>query len=298
MTDVMSKLSAGVERPGRLGDPNRSLRDDPRADPRMVAAFATLGAEGHPEPTPVTADDPFEAQLEHAAVAEVGFEGLMAAMVEGVPPVAGVTSQTTTITGPAGDELHLYVHRPADVDGPLPCIYHVHGGGMVLIRAANAVYQRLRDELAASGLVVVGVEFRNGGGALGNHPYPAGLEDCAAGLRWVSDHLDELGGSHVVVMGESGGANLALALTHKAKQEGWFDVISGVYAQCPYISNEWADPPAPAGLARRERRLLHRSGLHARAVERVRPRWCARRRADVLAAAGHRRTTWPGCRLT
>ena len=95
---------------------------------------------------------------------------------------------------------------------------------------AEDVDQRLRDELAASGLVVVGVEFRNGGGALGNHPFPAGLEDCAAGLRWVADHLGELGASHVVVMGESGGANLALALTHKAKREGWLDVIAGVYA--------------------------------------------------------------------
>jgi len=241
--DVTSR-AAGVDRPGRLGDPNRSLRDDPRADPRMVAAFAALGAEGHPEATPVTADSPLEAQLEYAAAAEQGFEGLMAALVAGVPPVAGVTSETVTITGPDGDELKLYVHRPTGASGPLPCIYHVHGGGMVLIRASNDVYQRLRDELAASGLVVVGVEFRNGGGVLGNHPFPAGLEDCAAWLRWTADHLDELGASHVVVMGESGGANLSLALTHKAKREGWLDVIKGVYAQCPYISNEWADPPA------------------------------------------------------
>jgi len=241
-TDVSTTVE--VERPGRLGDPNRSLRDDPRADPRMVAAFAALGAEGHPAPTPVTADSPLTDQLEYAAAAEAGFEALMEALVAGVPPVAGVTSQTTTITGPAGNELHLYVHRPDHVEGPVPCIYHVHGGGMVLIRASNPVYQRLRDELAASGMVVVGVEFRNGGGLLGNHPYPAGLEDCAAGLRWVAEHLDELGASHIVVMGESGGANLSLALTHKAKREGWLDLIAGVYAQCPYISNEWADPPA------------------------------------------------------
>ena len=52
---------------------------------------------------------------------------------------------------------------------------------MVLLEAAGATYGRWRDELAATGLVVVGVEFRNGGGKHGPYPYPAGLNDCAAG---------------------------------------------------------------------------------------------------------------------
>ena len=52
---------------------------------------------------------------------------------------------------------------------------------MVLLEAAGATYGRWRDELAATGLVVVGVEFRNGGGKHGPHPFPAGLNDCAVG---------------------------------------------------------------------------------------------------------------------
>ena len=32
--------------PGRLGDPARLMKTDPRADPRMVAVLATIGLDG------------------------------------------------------------------------------------------------------------------------------------------------------------------------------------------------------------------------------------------------------------
>jgi acetyl esterase/lipase len=115
-------------------------------------------------------------------------------------------------------------------------VLHIHGGGMVILEAANEGYARWRDELAATGLVVVGVEFRNGGGKLGPHPFPAGLNDCSSALQWVNDNKARLGISKVVVSGESGGGNLTLATTLKAKRDGQIGFIDGVYAQCPYIS--------------------------------------------------------------
>ena len=93
-------------------------------------------------------------------------------------------------------------------------------------------------------MVVVGVEFRNAGGKLGAHPYPAGLDDCAAAVRWVHAQRDQLGIASLVVAGESGGGNLTLAVTHRARREGWLDIIDGVYAQCPFISGLWGGPPA------------------------------------------------------
>jgi acetyl esterase/lipase len=242
---IEASIPAGiVGPPGRLGDPSKTLRTEPRADPRMVAALAEVGLDGHPEPIPVSLSSSLSEQLEYCNAAEEGFEGLFAALVDGVPPVRGVTSEKITITGSEGNAINLFVHRPRVSTGELPCIYHVHGGGMALLEAAGPGYARWRDELAATGLVVVGVEFRNAAGRLGPHPYPAGLNDCASGLRWAAAHLGALGTSHIVVSGESGGGNLSLALTHKAKREGWLSEISGVYALCPYISNEWAEPPA------------------------------------------------------
>jgi acetyl esterase/lipase len=231
--------------PGRLGDPSRSLKDDPRADPRLVAALAVFGLDGPGEPATVSVSSTLAEMRQWCDESEVGFEAMFAALMEGLPAIAGVTRETVTIPGQGGHEISLYVHKPESPAGALPCVYHVHGGGMVLLEAAGPCYQRWRDELAATGLVVVGVEYRNGAGKLGPHPFPAGLQDCADGLRWVAGHLGDLGASHVVVSGESGGANLSLALAHKAKREGWLDVIRGVYAQCPYIAGgDWAELPA------------------------------------------------------
>ena len=44
-----------------------------------------------------------------------------------------------------------------------------------------------------------------------------------------------------MVSGESGGGNLSLAVSLKAKKNGKLKQIDGVYAMCPYISNAWAD---------------------------------------------------------
>ena len=174
--------------------------------------------------------------------------------------MAGVTSETITIPGPDGNEIRLYVHRPTGVTGPLPGIYQVHGGGMVMLAGGGPLYSRWRDALAAAGAVVVGVEYRNGAGALGPHPFPAGLDDCAAGLRWMAAHLGELGASNVVVTGDSGGAGIALGLTIKAGREGWAGEIAGVFAQCPYIVGSWATAPAElASLRENDGYWLNRS---------------------------------------
>jgi acetyl esterase/lipase len=114
---------------------------------------------------------------------------------------------------------------------------------MVLMSAADPGAIRWRDSLAATGMVVIGVEFRNGGGRLGNHPFPAGLNDCASAVQWADANRQSLGISTIVMCGESGGGNLALATTLKAKRESWLHRIDGVYAMCPYISGLYADPP-------------------------------------------------------
>ena len=162
--------------PGRLGTPALTLRDDPRADPRMIAAMVPFGLDAPPEPAPVSGDSAIEDLLEYVAAAEEGFEALFGAVVAGLPEVAGVERSVEVIRGLDGNDVTLYVHRPAGVDGPLPGVLHLHGGGMVLLEAAGATYGRWRDELAATGLVVVGVEFRNGGGKHGPYPVPGRAE--------------------------------------------------------------------------------------------------------------------------
>ena len=230
--------------PGRLGDPGMSLATDPRSDPRMLAAMRPLGIDQPAPPPPIGPDAPLGQLLELAAAAEEGFAAAFAVLLDGLAPVEGVTSEAQVIEGSAGNEITLFIHRPAGRSARTPGLVHLHGGGMTILAAADAGYVYLRDELAAAGMVVVGVEFRNAGGKLGPHPFPAGLDDCAAAVRWVHAHRDDLGIGALLVSGESGGGNLTLAVTHRARREGWLDAIDGVYAQCPYISGLYAAPPA------------------------------------------------------
>src|SRR6185437_5138677 len=219
-----------------------TLGTDPRSDPRMVKALAEFGLDGVLPEAPLSVDSPLEDRLAFAALNEEGVGAVLASFGQAVPDVEGVTTTTTTITSEDGNDVTLYVSRP-DQAGALPAVVHLHGGGMAICSATDVGFARGREYLAATGLVVVGVEFRNSGGKLGPHPYPAGLNDCAAGARWVYANRSDLGVSHLIVGGESGGGNLTLAVTHKAKREGWLHEIAGVYAQCPFISNRWLEQP-------------------------------------------------------
>lgn len=227
--------------PGRLGDPSMTLGTDPRADARMIAAMEPLDMTGPPEPAPVDINSPLDELLGYVTEAEIGFGALGGLLSANTPPVTGVERRTEVIRGVDDNDITLYIHAPADADGPRPGILHSHGGGMVMLTAADDGAVRWRDELAAAGLVVVGVEFRNAGGKLGPHPFPAGLDDCSVALDWMYANRDSLGVSHIVLSGESGGGNLAIANAIKANRENRLHQIAGVYAQCPYISGQYAD---------------------------------------------------------
>ena len=92
---------------------------------------------------------------------------------------------------------------------------------MIFDTARNASNVRWRKSLAELNAVVVGVEFRNEGLSEGHQPFPAGLDDCAAAVRWVHENRDELQISSIIVIGESGGGNLAISTALKASSEGW-----------------------------------------------------------------------------
>ncbi|MFN0088913.1 MAG: alpha/beta hydrolase fold domain-containing protein [Acidimicrobiales bacterium] len=230
--------------PGRLGSPEMQLKDDPRIDPRLLAALATVGLDTAPPPSPVDSSTPLDALLDHLAATEAAFDGLFTAVNPGLPAVQGVVRSVEVIRGVDGNDITLYLHRPAVSNGDLPCVLHLHGGGMVMLEAAGPGYHHWRDALAAAGLVVIGVEFRNGGGKLGPYPFPAGLDDCTSALVWAAENKTRLGFTSLVVSGESGGGNLTLATVLKAKRDGRLGLIDGVYAQCPYISGAYADPPS------------------------------------------------------
>jgi acetyl esterase/lipase len=94
------------------------------------------------------------------------------------------------------------------------------------------------------GVAVAMVDFRNAltpSSVEEVAPYPAGLNDCVAGLKWVvSQALDlKIDASKIIVAGESGGGNLCLATGLRLLKDGDIGLIQGLFALCPYIAGIW-----------------------------------------------------------
>jgi acetyl esterase len=90
------------------------------------------------------------------------------------------------------------------VDGPTPTLVYLHGGGFV-IGDLDTHDQACRRICRDADATVLSVAYR----LAPEHPFPAGVEDALAAVRWAADHLDELGAGILAVGGDSAGANLS-----------------------------------------------------------------------------------------
>lgn len=208
---------------------------DPRSDHRLVNALAEFGLHGAAPKPGVSPDAPEHERLAWISAAEQGFEALFTAQAEGLEPMREVVREDLEIDGYDGNRIRLQIHSPEVRGAELPAVLHVHGGGMTMLSTFNPTYVHFRDALASKGMLVVGVEFRNAGGVLGPHPFPAGLNDVYRTLEWLRNKSDELGLGSITLVGESGGAHLAVSCSLKAVLSEQRDRIDGVYAMCPML---------------------------------------------------------------
>lgn len=112
---------------------------------------------------------------------------------------------------PEGKELLARIYRPRGAPAPCPALVDVHGGAWSRNdRTSGAQHGR---GLAASGFVVVSLDFRQGP----DHKHPAAAADVAAGVRWVRAHAGRLGVDprRVGIVGSSSGGQLALLVAVK-----------------------------------------------------------------------------------
>ncbi|MEM9180310.1 MAG: alpha/beta hydrolase fold domain-containing protein, partial [Pseudomonadota bacterium] len=203
-----------------------------------------------PSPTQETDVVSRDAQLAEAntpeakAVAEQIRMVLEMADNEAVAPSAGLAITEHEFTSqPDGNTIKLRFVRPEGSD-PVPCVYYIHGGGMMTLSCFYGNYRAWAKIIAANGVAVAMVDFRNAlmpSSASEVAPFPAGLNDCVSGFRWLHEQADMLGidPGKIVIAGESGGGNLTLATGLKLKQEGDIGLVSGLYALCPYIAGQW-----------------------------------------------------------
>lgn len=232
---------------GRLGDEKSTIVTDPRSNPAMVEFLKNIGVEGNTPAPPFGLDCTREQLLDYLRESHVGLKALMDNVPYQLPgdDQSIVSTEVRTIKGGGGQDMKLHITKPKDASGSLPCIIYTHGGAMTLVVTDNPLHQAWCRDLAlgGSGAVVVMPDFRNAYDDEKHdlRPFPAGLNDCAAAVEWVGSRKDELGMDKILICGESGGANLALATTLKLKKEGK-KIIDGVHVRCPYISGAYAWP--------------------------------------------------------
>lgn len=170
--------------------------------------------------------------------------------------VASSTGLTITthdvVSAPDGNTIKIRFVRP-ESDETLPCVYYIHGGGMQNGSAFGAMYRVWARVLAAQGVAVAMVDFRNcvtPSSVPEVEPFPAGLNDCVSGLKWLVSQAGVLGvdAERIVVAGESGGGNLTLATGMQLLRDGDIGLISGLYALCPYIAGRWPQDRFPSSV--------------------------------------------------
>lgn len=144
-----------------------------------------------------------------------GLREAMANMPRPELPPTRTVYRDQAVPGPEGDpDVTLRIYTVDGAGSDLPCLYWIHGGGY-MFGSALADDTRLSRWVEELNCVVVSVEYR----LAPEHPYPAPLEDCYAGLLWTLSHAAELDidPDRLVVGGASAGAGLAAGLALLAR---------------------------------------------------------------------------------
>ncbi len=122
------------------------------------------------------------------------------------------------VPGVDGDpDVMVRQYRPEGLPANGPALYWIHGGGMVLGSVDMNDYD---CAVRASKLscLVASVEYR----LAPEHPFPAPMNDCYAGLSWLAINAVELGvdRERIAIGGASAGGGLAAGLALMARDRG------------------------------------------------------------------------------
>jgi acetyl esterase/lipase len=176
-----------------------------RLDPELAAVLQTLPAEGL-------------SNWQDLPGTRAGFDQMLATLTADLHDSPNVSTEDRTVPGPVGaPKVVVRIYRPVGASGSLPCLFWIHGGGMVLGNIEMDEFN-MQHVVEAVGCIAVSVEYR----LAPEHPFPAPVEDCYAALKWTHAHADELGADRgrIAVGGASAGGGLAAGLVLLARDRG------------------------------------------------------------------------------
>ncbi len=130
-------------------------------------------------------------------------------------PIGQVVDRT--VPGPAGP-LSVRVYTPLETSSAiLPGLIYFHGGGLVAgsLETHDGICRSLAN---ASGCRILSVDYR----LAPEHPFPAGIEDGCAAVRWIAAHTAELqiDPHRLGISGDSAGATLATVVCQQLITDG------------------------------------------------------------------------------
>jgi acetyl esterase/lipase len=130
---------------------------------------------------------------------------------------SGVVVEDHDIAGPDGNRVHVRTYTPEAGAAPRATLLEIHGGGFITgsIEMQHAFGVNVARSL---GIKIAVVEYR----LAPEHPFPAGIEDCYAALKWLHDNASDLGvdTSRVAIGGQSAGGGLSAGLALLARDRG------------------------------------------------------------------------------
>ena len=156
---------------------------------------------------------------------------------------------TEDVTYPGAEDARpARIYRP-DVDGAVPTVLFIHGGGYVMgdLDTHDDQARLICDEVGA---VVLSIDYR----LAPEDPFPAGYLDCVAALEYVFEAAEQLGGdrTRIAVAGDSAGGNLSAGVAIAAR-----DLGLPLRAQLLiYPSTDFTETDYPSRLANAEGFLL------------------------------------------
>jgi acetyl esterase/lipase len=175
-----------------------------------------------------------------------GLRAQMNAMLAAAPTLdPAVAVEDRLVAGPDGaPDIRLRIYRPAgedrgeDAGQALPCLYWIHGGGMIFGLPEQDDF-RMAEYVTQLGCVVVSVDYR----LAPEHPHPAPVEDCYAGLVWTVKNAAELGvdADRIAVGGGSAGGGLAAGTVLLTRDRGG-PAVAFQLLLCPMLDDRDITP--------------------------------------------------------
>jgi acetyl esterase/lipase len=209
----------------------REVERHPGMDPELAAGLEALPPNERPRALIDFDDIPAtRARLD---------EQLFAAGPRILPPNDRVVTEDRTIPGPEdAPAIRVRIYRPAGARTALPGLYWIHGGGMITGRIEDED-PRVKAFVGQVGCVALSVGYR----LAPEHPHPAPVEDCYAGLLWTAEHADEVGidPAFLAVGGASAGGGLAAATALLARDRGTPTLVFQLLI-CPMLDDRNITP--------------------------------------------------------